>query len=89
MIMLYDGYAINVDSVQYTFGKLYADKKGGERFKPITYHRTLKDALKSFRAYSIRNKLSDGKTPLSQALTLISEFDNQFEKFVDENIPNV
>ena len=93
MIELFDDYVIAVDQYNYTFGRrcMKKNKDGelAESVRPISYHNTLAQALQGARRYFIRGKLSDGCASLSDALSTVLEVDAQFEKFIQDNIPDV
>lgn len=93
MIRLYDGYAIDVDSMNYVVGvakKTKAvDKKTGEEIEKEVidspkYYSTLDAALTAFWRMMRRKSLYNFEGSLTEALEQIKNQDEKIRKLIDQ-----
>lgn len=93
MIRLYDGYAIDVDSMNYVVGVTkktkVVDKKTGEEIEKEVidspkYYSTLDAALTSFWRMMRRKSLYNFEGSLTEALEQIKKQDEKIRKLIDQ-----
>lgn len=91
MIILYNGYAIANDSIQWILEKEKGiNKKTGEmRYAPVGYYMILQNALIEFGRRNTRDALQNATIPLKQALNIIKNENERLEKFIRDNIPEI
>ena len=91
MIILYNGYAIDNDSVQWILEKEKGiNKKTGEmRYAPVGHYMSLRNALIDFGRRNTRDALQNATIPLKQALNIIKNENERLEKFIRDNIPEI
>lgn len=88
-IYLFNGYVIRVDRYNYALAKEVKGKDGKISYDVFGYYSRLLEAFKAFRDRLVRERLQNGRTALVGALTAIQEYDEQIEKFIIDNIPDL
>lgn len=97
MIDLYNGYCINVDQYSWDLCKISENApesrafKNGEKYKykAVAYCGSLQSALKAFRRRILVDEMQDASMSLSEALETIQRLDEELERFIEKNIPEV
>ena len=91
MIVLYDGYVLSNDSIQWILQKENGinKKTGKTRYKPIGYFTRLENALSEFGRRNTRDALENGAVTLKQAINTIKNENERLEKFIRDNIPDI
>ena len=90
MIKIDDTYFIDVDELIYTLKKKRIGKnKNGEEIETSTtlgYYSSLKSALTAAMKYDTMIKLSEGEYTLNEAISIVNEVSDRFNRLLDEVI---
>lgn len=90
MIRIDDTYFIDVDELIYTLKKKRIGKnKKGEEIETETtlgYYSSLQKALTAAMKYDTMIKLSDGEYTLKEAISIVNEVSDRFNRLLDEVI---
>ena len=90
MIKIDDTYFVDVDELIYTLKKKRIGKnKNGEEIETSTtlgYYSSLKSALTAAMKYDTMIKLSEGEYTLTEAIRVVNEVSDRFNRLLDEVI---
>ena len=90
MIKIDDTYFVDVDELIYILKKKQIGKnKKGEEIETETtlgYYSSLKSALTELIKYDAMIKLSDGEYTLTEAINIVSEVSDRFNRLLEEAI---
>ena len=84
MIELINNLVVKVDQYNYALNLRTdsRDKEGNTVYKSITYHDSLKNAIRGAKEYCIRNKLKDNVRDLEAAIKEINKINKEFEELL-------
>lgn len=85
MIRLIDGYVIEPGPCDYMLAKDTGRmSKKGRVLKPISYHASVGKAILALREHCTRKSLGEKDMSLCEALSVIKQCDEKFEKLLKE-----
>lgn len=86
MIRVLNDYVIIPGPYDYTLAKDTGrkDKDGNDKYKAISYHGSVKQAIVALRDHCRRLSLMDGELSLCEALTALRTIDKQFYDLLNE-----
>jgi hypothetical protein len=75
MVRIDDDYIVDIDAMGYTAKKNThkKDKDGNTIYSAIGYYGSLVNAVKGIYEHKVTNKLSEGETPISEAIKILEE----------------
>jgi hypothetical protein len=90
VINLFDGYCIQVDPGQYTFGQMKTAQsgknKGAQTFQPIGYCSSLQSAMNCALRHIQADALQGKDLVLMQAIQMLNDTQARFEKLIARSI---
>lgn len=82
MIRLIEDFVVTIDPYNYTLARELTNKKGEKYMKNISYHGSLQKAIEACKEEYRRKYLGEKDMDLKEALIVIRQCDNEFEKTI-------